>query len=1091
MDKNFTKAKPQNIIDKIWDKHVVVQNPGHPAVFAIDLQLTHEVTSPQGFSRLKNQKLKVKFPHKHIATLDHSIPTRENREEIYDETAKKQVETLRRNTDEFGIKRFDFGSGHQGIVHVIGPELGLTQPGMTIVCGDSHTSTHGAFGALAFGVGSTEVGLVMATGCILQTKPKTFKVEFKGKFQDGVYSKDAILYLISKIGVGGANGHVIEFCGEAVENMTMAERMTMCNMSIECGARAGLVSPDHKTIEWILGLEEGGLNPKNRSGDALITMEMEDLAVAESLQLHDGEKTKNNLNSQIQAYQKQGYVVVLDAIISNQKGQILVQKRSAKRKIYPNCWDLVGGHLEEGESAFDGLAREIKEETGFELKEITKIIHTEKSESEIAGKKCVIFAVKVEVKGSLDNPELEKGKASEWKWIDSDNLEILKEKRKKGETYIYDVVKKAFEDSQIKTNSSYQNRSGDALIDMENLKSLYQKAKQRGSLKKYTPKFEDWKKAIKHWMSFKSDAKSQYDKEISIDVSKLKPMITWGTNPSQGMQIDENIPDFEKDFWDKKIGKFADKLSDIIEEAIQKPQEISLGKLSNGLTKKLKLETNPEIILVSGSRSFGWSHNTKHHKDISILDYAKILLLTVFNNNALVFKSKKDEKKFLVIYAESQDFENLTLCKYYLDKNNLKLIPVWKAHKNYITAHIKEENIEEYLNTKKLPSKEAVNSLIPAFSGLPATFSGVWKEVNSNLSSLSEKSQEQKKALEYTQLKSGQKLLGQKIDWVFLGSCTNSRINDLRVSAEIFYPDYQACNLGNKEINFITTNKQEVKIRKSTSEDAADIAKVVEQGWIKTYTNPDLGITKEKIQKQVKVTKEVIQKFVKKIQDPNKIYFSAVTDGQTVGFAGADDKNVDNPEIFIYIRPEFQGQKIGTKLFDKLLFELRNKEKILLETVNYNHKAIEFYKKIGFNKTYEKQATYGKIELPIYGMEINRSNLDKFLFKKQNWQANFDPQKVQKVAKNVTMYVVSGSEETKKQAENEGLDKIFKAAGAEWRNPGCSMCLGMNDDKVPAGKRCLSTSNRNFRHRQGSNSITHLCSPATATKGAIAGKVEF
>jgi 3-isopropylmalate/(R)-2-methylmalate dehydratase large subunit len=247
----------QNIIEKIWDKHVVPISKegreGHPDVFAIDLHLVHEVTSAQAFAMLDEKGLKVAHHGKTIATLDHSIPTRKNRLEIYDQQAKHQVETLRANTKKHGIPLFDFDSGFQGIVHVIGPELGLTHPGMTIVCGDSHTSTHGAFGALAFGIGTSEVGYVLATGCILQKKPKTMKVEFKGKFNKGVYPKDAIIKLIAEIGIAGGNGFVIEYTGSAVSEMSMEERMTVCNMSIECGARAGLMAPDQKTFDYIKG----------------------------------------------------------------------------------------------------------------------------------------------------------------------------------------------------------------------------------------------------------------------------------------------------------------------------------------------------------------------------------------------------------------------------------------------------------------------------------------------------------------------------------------------------------------------------------------------------------------------------------------------------------------------------------------------------------------------------------------------------------------------------------------------------------------------------------------------------------------------
>ncbi len=258
---------PRNIIQKIWDAHVVSQKPGHPAVFAIDVQLIHEVTSAQAFKMLKDRGLAIWNPKRFFATLDHAVPTRVDRINIFDPEAKNQVETLRQNVKDFGVQFFDFDSGYQGIVHVIGPELGITQPGITIVCGDSHTSTHGAFGALAFGVGTTEVGLVMATGCLLRNEPKTMRVEFKGRFKPGVTAKDAILKLISQIGIGGANEHIIEYCGTAVEEMSMEERMTVCNMSIECGARAGLVAPDQTTFDYIKGRKHA---PKGRQWEEAV-----------------------------------------------------------------------------------------------------------------------------------------------------------------------------------------------------------------------------------------------------------------------------------------------------------------------------------------------------------------------------------------------------------------------------------------------------------------------------------------------------------------------------------------------------------------------------------------------------------------------------------------------------------------------------------------------------------------------------------------------------------------------------------------------------------------------------------------------------
>jgi len=252
--------QPKNIIDKIWDYHVVTHEENAPAVLGIDLQMLHEVTSPQPFAMLRERGLKMRNPRRSIATIDHSTPTHQDRSVIHDPTAKEQVELHRKNVHEHGITFYDFESGKQGIVHVIAPELGITQPGMTIVCGDSHTSTHGAFGAIAFGIGITEVGIVMASGCILQDKPKTMKVHFTGQLSAGVFSKDMILALIQTIGIGGANGHIIEFTGEAIKAMSMEARMSLCNMSIECGARAGVISPDQTTFEYIQGREYAPVN---------------------------------------------------------------------------------------------------------------------------------------------------------------------------------------------------------------------------------------------------------------------------------------------------------------------------------------------------------------------------------------------------------------------------------------------------------------------------------------------------------------------------------------------------------------------------------------------------------------------------------------------------------------------------------------------------------------------------------------------------------------------------------------------------------------------------------------------------------------
>lgn len=262
--------KAQNIIEKIWANHIVQtqeSDPLIPHILAIDFMLIHEVTSAQAFDTLRDKKIKPFDCGRLLATLDHSIPTRKNRFEIYDQAARKQVETLRANCKEFSIPIYDFESGNQGIVHVIGPELGITQPGMTIVCGDSHTSTHGAFGALAFGVGTSEVSHVLATGCILQSKPKTMSVRFNGKLKSGVFAKDAIMRLIAEIGIGGATGYVIEYSGDAISLMGMDERMTICNMSIECGARAGLIAPDEVTYKFLKGLK---FSPRDKDWDKAI-----------------------------------------------------------------------------------------------------------------------------------------------------------------------------------------------------------------------------------------------------------------------------------------------------------------------------------------------------------------------------------------------------------------------------------------------------------------------------------------------------------------------------------------------------------------------------------------------------------------------------------------------------------------------------------------------------------------------------------------------------------------------------------------------------------------------------------------------------
>jgi 3-isopropylmalate/(R)-2-methylmalate dehydratase large subunit len=257
-------TQPQTLFQKIWNKHVVAQQPDSPAALYIDLHLVHEVTSPQAFADLRARGLRVRCPDKTVATADHSIPTHDRSLPIADELCRKQIQQLEDNCREFGIPLYGLGSPNQGIVHVIGPELGRTQPGMTIVCGDSHTATHGAFGALAFGIGTSEVEHVLATQCLLQRQPKTCEVRVEGKLARGVSAKDIILALIAKIGVGGGTGHVFEYVGSAIRALSMEQRMTICNMSIEGGARAGMIAPDDVTFEYLAGRE---FAPKGKEWD--------------------------------------------------------------------------------------------------------------------------------------------------------------------------------------------------------------------------------------------------------------------------------------------------------------------------------------------------------------------------------------------------------------------------------------------------------------------------------------------------------------------------------------------------------------------------------------------------------------------------------------------------------------------------------------------------------------------------------------------------------------------------------------------------------------------------------------------------------
>src|SRR4051794_38961492 len=244
---------PDTLFDKIWAAHEVA-----PGLLYIDLHLVHEVTSPQAFDGLRLADRPVRRADRTLATADHNVPTdgTPTADHIRDELSRVQVQTLERNCEEFGIPVYSLGSGRQGIVHVIGPELGVTQPGMTIVCGDSHTATHGAFGALAFGIGTSEVEHVLATQCLVQRKPKSMRIRYEGALGSGVTAKDLILATIGQMGVSGATGHVVEFAGDVIEGLTMEGRMTVCNMTIEGGGRAGMIAPDGRTFAW---LEERGV----------------------------------------------------------------------------------------------------------------------------------------------------------------------------------------------------------------------------------------------------------------------------------------------------------------------------------------------------------------------------------------------------------------------------------------------------------------------------------------------------------------------------------------------------------------------------------------------------------------------------------------------------------------------------------------------------------------------------------------------------------------------------------------------------------------------------------------------------------------
>ncbi|MEQ1824733.1 MAG: 3-isopropylmalate dehydratase large subunit [Pirellula sp.] len=246
---------PRTMFQKIWDEHTVLSEPGKQTILYVDLQLVHEVTSAQAFEGLRLARRKVRRPERTIATPDHNVPTDNRSLPIADPISRQQVDTLRNNCKEFGIRLYDLNDVHQGIVHIIGPELGYTQPGMTIVCGDSHTATHGAFGALAFGIGTSEVEHVLATQTLLQYVPKTYELRVDGQLAAGVTAKDLILYLIGQLTTSGGTGYVLEYTGEVIRRLSMEERMTVCNMSIEAGARAGMIAPDQTTFDYLRGRE--------------------------------------------------------------------------------------------------------------------------------------------------------------------------------------------------------------------------------------------------------------------------------------------------------------------------------------------------------------------------------------------------------------------------------------------------------------------------------------------------------------------------------------------------------------------------------------------------------------------------------------------------------------------------------------------------------------------------------------------------------------------------------------------------------------------------------------------------------------------
>ncbi len=303
-------AKPRTMFEKIWDQHIVHHEDGKQTLLYIDLHLVHEVTSPQAFEGLRLAGRRVRRPELTIATQDHNVPTTDRRLPIIDPISRQQIESLRTNCREFGVRLYDLDSVQQGIVHVIGPELGKTQPGMTIVCGDSHTSTHGAFGALAFGIGTSEVEHVLATQTLPQFKPKTFELRVDGSLAEGVTAKDLILYLIGRLTTAGGTGYVIEYTGQAFRELSMEARMTVCNMSIEAGAKAGIIAPDDKTFEYLRGREFSPID-YSAAVDRWRQLATDSGAIYDRTEIHQA----SNVSPQISWGTNPGQVIAVDQSI--------------------------------------------------------------------------------------------------------------------------------------------------------------------------------------------------------------------------------------------------------------------------------------------------------------------------------------------------------------------------------------------------------------------------------------------------------------------------------------------------------------------------------------------------------------------------------------------------------------------------------------------------------------------------------------------------------------------------------------------------------------------------------------------------------